>query len=104
LQRAGIADLFDYHGLSGATGLRKPDPQAFLAATAALNLSPFNCIMVGDRIDNDIAPAKALGMATIQFRGGRHRRQRPRGPSEQPDVVVTDVVELQRAIDGLIGQ
>jgi putative hydrolase of the HAD superfamily len=104
LARAGIADLFEYHGLSGTTGLRKPDPQAFLAAAAALGLTPSACIMVGDRIDNDIAPAKALGMATIQFRGGRHRRQRPRGPLEAPDAVVTDVIELERAIERLLDQ
>ena len=104
LERAGIADLFDYHGLSGTTGLRKPDPQAFLAAAAALGLPPSACIMVGDRIDNDIVPAKALGMATIQFRGGRHRRQRPRRSDEEPDWVVTDVLELERAIKDLLAQ
>ena len=58
--------------------------------------------MVGDRIDNDIAPAKALGMAAILLRGGRHRRQRPRSPAEEPDAVVTDVLELEAAIDALL--
>ena len=28
--------------------------------------------MVGDRIDNDIAPAITLGMRTVLFRTGRH--------------------------------
>jgi FMN phosphatase YigB (HAD superfamily) len=54
--------------------------------------------MVGDRIDNDIAPAKALGMSTIRFRTGRHRRQKPRSPAEMPDAEVTDVQELEAAI------
>ena len=35
------------------------------------------CIFVGDRLDKDIAPAKARGMATIRFRTGRYRRQTP---------------------------
>ena len=65
-------------------------------------MAPADCIMVGDRIDNDIAPAKALGMATILLRGGRHRRQRPRSPAEEPDAVVTDVFELEAAIDALL--
>ena len=102
LDRAGIDGLFDHHGLSGVTGLRKPDPRAFLAAAEALGVSPAECIMVGDRIDNDIAPAKALGMAAIQLRGGRHRRQRPRDPAEEPDAVVTDVPELESAILDLL--
>ena len=104
LARAGIGDLFDHHGLSAITGLRKPDPRAFLAAAEALDVAPSDCIMVGYRIDNDIAPAKALGMAAIQFRGGRHRRQRPRSPAEEPDAIVTDVRELEAAIGALLAQ
>ena len=46
--------------------------------------------------------AKALGMAAIQLRGGRHRRQRPRSPAEEPDAVVTDVPELEAAILALL--
>ncbi len=102
LARAGMGDLFDYQGLSGFTGFRKPDPRAFEAAAEALGVTPVDCIMVGDRIDNDIAPAKALGMSTILFRGGRHRRQRPRTPAEEPDAVVSDVLELEAAIDALL--
>ena len=59
---------------------------------------PAECILVGDRIDADIALAKAAGMATIQFRSGRWRRQRPRSEAESPDAVVTDVAELEVAI------
>jgi putative hydrolase of the HAD superfamily len=102
LARAGIGELFEHQGLSGLTGFSKPDPRAFEAATEALGVASADCIMVGDRIDNDIAPAKALGMATILLRGGRHRRQRPRTPEEEPDVVVTDVLELDVAIDALL--
>jgi putative hydrolase of the HAD superfamily len=102
LARAGIGELFDYQGLSALTGLRKPDPRAFLVAAEALGVTPPACVMVGDRIDNDIVPAKALGMAAIQLRGGRHRRQQPRSPAEAPDAVVTDVRELEEAITSLL--
>ena len=103
LARAGIGHLFEHHGLSGLTGVSKPDPRAFAAAAEALSVPAAACIMVGDRIDNDIAPAKVLGMAAILFRGGRHRRQRPRSPAEEPDAVVTDVRELEEAIATLLG-
>jgi HAD superfamily hydrolase (TIGR01549 family) len=101
LQRAGIGELFEHQGLSGATGIAKPDPRAFTMAAQSLNVMPAECIMVGDRIDNDIAPARALGMATIRFRTGRHRRQKPRSPTEAPDAEVTDVPELAAAIEAL---
>jgi len=102
LARAGIDGLFDYHGLSGLTGLRKPDRRAFEAAAEALGVPAAACIMVGDRIDNDIAPAKELSMAAVQLRSGRHRRQRPRTPADEPDVIVTDVLELEAAITSLL--
>jgi HAD superfamily hydrolase (TIGR01549 family) len=104
LAREGIVELFAYLGLAGLTGLRKPDARAFTVACDALGVTPVEAIMVGDRIDIDIAPAKALGMATVLFRSGRHRRQRPRDPSQEPDAVVTDVLELDRTIGVLLSQ
>lgn len=86
LDRAGIADLFEQLGSSPA-GVAK-----------ALGVAPTECILVGDRLDADIAPAKALGMVTIRFRTGRHRRQKPRSAAETPDLEVTDVQELEVAI------
>ncbi len=86
-ERMAIADLFDYCG---------PRPLAMVAE--ALGVTPADCIMVGDRLEADIAPAKAIGMATIRFRTGRYRRQKPRSPAETPDVEVSDVQELEAAI------
>jgi putative hydrolase of the HAD superfamily len=80
LERAGIAGFF-------AFPFCEPAPAT---------------IFVGDRIDRDIAPARAAGMATIQFRTGRWRRQRPRTDAEIPDAVVTDVRELEEAIRSLV--
>jgi hypothetical protein len=41
-------------------------------------------------------------MAAVQLRSGRHRRQRPRTPADEPDVIVTDVLELEAAITSLL--
>lgn len=101
MRRVGIADHFAFHALSGVLGVRKPDPAIFRAAAAALDVAPARCIVVGDRIDNDIAPARALGMATIRFRVGRHARQMPRSPAEAPDCEVLDTMQLESAIDDI---
>ncbi len=58
--------------------------------------------MVGDRIDNDIVPAKWLGMRAILFRTGRHIHQQPRSWLELPDAEVYDVPGLEAALDSLI--
>jgi HAD superfamily hydrolase (TIGR01549 family) len=98
LERVGIANFFDHTGLSGVTGFCKPDTRAFALAAEELGVPPAKCIMVGDRIDNDIAPAKALGMRAILFRTGRHRRQKARFAAEHPDAEVVDVQGLEAAI------
>jgi FMN phosphatase YigB (HAD superfamily) len=90
-ERMTVADLFDCCG-----------PRPFVAIAEALDVAPADCILVGDRLDTDIAPAKALGMATIRFRTGRHRRQKPRWPAETPEAEATDVQELEAAIGTLL--
>lgn len=39
----------------------KPDPKLFTIACAQAGCAPEDAVMIGDRLDNDIAPAKAIG-------------------------------------------
>jgi FMN phosphatase YigB (HAD superfamily) len=64
-------DLFDRHLCfwSFEHGFSKPDPHVFQILTARLaarGISPRETLMVGDRLDNDIEPAKAHGLRTWQ--------------------------------------
>jgi len=59
--------------------------------------------MVGDRIDNDITPARTLGMRTVLFRTGRHAAQQPRAWDEVPDADVRSVGELRSALEAIVG-
>ncbi|MBS0547622.1 MAG: HAD hydrolase-like protein [Proteobacteria bacterium] len=93
LRNAGLAVV--------ALNLKTQRPELAGLFVAEPDLPPEACVLIGDRLDKDIAPAKARGMATIQFRSGRWRRQRPRSAAEMPDAVVTDVPELEVAIDAL---
>ncbi|BBK29593.1 hypothetical protein STHU_02270 [Allostella humosa] len=102
LAAGGLAPYFDHFAVSGTNGFRKPDVRAFLAAATALAVAPAECVMVGDRIDNDIAPARLLGMAAVRLRTGRHAGQRPRSLREVPDADVADVPGLALAIDRLL--
>ncbi len=49
--------------------------------------------MISDRLDNDIAPAKALGMGTVWVKQGFGRLQTPL-PRETPDCAVECLAEL----------
>jgi len=58
----------DFVGITGELGHWKPEPEAFLAVLRRLGVAPQDALMVGDSIDFDIVPAKALGMQTAWVR------------------------------------
>jgi FMN phosphatase YigB (HAD superfamily) len=73
LQGTGLSlSMFD-HDLrfwSFEHGFSKPDPHVFRILTARLEargISPAETLMVGDRLDNDIEPAKVHGWRTWQL-------------------------------------
>lgn len=102
LSEIGIGHYFGNPGVSAVYGLRKPDVRLFLRACEDLEADPSECIMVGDRIDNDIVPAKLLGMRTVRIKAGRHRDQRPRSWDETPDAEVEDADGILSAIEKIL--
>jgi putative hydrolase of the HAD superfamily len=104
LDEHGIGRYFENEGISGRHGFRKPDVRVFLQARTDLGVQAGECIMVGDRMDNDIVPAKLLGMRTVRVRTGRHRAQEPRSWDEIPDVEVEDAAGIGKAIELLLAE
>lgn len=104
MERAGIRRYFENPGVSGKYGFRKPDVRLFLQACADLRVQPSDCIMVGDRIDCDVVPAKLLGMRTVLLRTGRHLHQQPRSWDEIPDAEVDDAPGILKAVLSLLDE
>jgi FMN phosphatase YigB (HAD superfamily) len=96
LDRAGITPLCDGVWLSEAVGLAKPNPAFFRLALENWGLAPGRVAYVGDRPDNDVAPARALGLAAVRLRRGPHAEQAPRTESERADIEVGDLAEAAR--------
>jgi putative hydrolase of the HAD superfamily len=94
LQELDIEDCFEIILCPGDYGFYKPDTRAFLRVLEYLEVEPHDALMVGDRIDNDIIPAKMLGMKTLHFRTGLLRNQRLRTPDERPDWTVTKIEDM----------
>jgi HAD superfamily hydrolase (TIGR01549 family) len=46
---------------STEVGLEKPDPAIFQLALSQSGCEPPQAVMIGDRLDNDIRPARLLG-------------------------------------------
>ncbi len=60
----------DFVASSEGWGVAKPDPRFFERIARELGLAPAAIAYVGDRVDNDIAPAVSAGMAAIHIRRG----------------------------------
>lgn len=94
LERYGIARYFQVCVSSGDVGISKPDPAIFHLALEQANCAPEDALMIGDRLDNDIRPAKALGFRAIRILQGPGRFQQPRDAAETPDATVANLDEL----------
>jgi len=117
LEELGLLRFFDVVGISEEMQIAKPAPEFFQCLLEEAKCEPAEAIMIGDRVDNDIAPAKSLGMKTICLRMGvwdkgyepvddierRYfesmdraclSRLRADGDYQQPDVLVNSVAEI----------
>lgn len=75
-------------------GLEKPDPAIFQLALERARCSPSQAVMIGDRLDNDIRPARLLGWKTIRIMQGFARFQSPRDSVDEADLTVANLSEL----------
>ncbi len=75
-------------------GFTKPDERLFLAALEKSNCSPNNAVIVGDRLDNDILPAKKLGFITVRIKQGFAKNQVAPSVDYAPDYEIYNLTEL----------
>ncbi len=94
LENWGLLPCFDVIAASAELGVAKPDPAIFRWALAQADCPPQNAIMVGDRPDNDIAPANRLGMHTVRLLRGLGAYHTPQSTDEQPEYTIQTLAEL----------
>ncbi|MCM1286103.1 MAG: HAD family hydrolase [Acetobacter sp.] len=75
--------------------IAKPDVRIFKYALSETDASPQESVMIGDRIDNDILPAKSLGMKTVWIKQGFGKYQEIISDSCNPDFVISNLNELK---------
>ena len=85
LEQQNLLQYFTFTETQENYKITKPDPRYFEAVLKTCGCAPEESVMIGDRIDKDIIPAKAAGMKTIRLRTGLHINQEPRTPDEIPD-------------------
>jgi 4-nitrophenyl phosphatase len=72
----------------------KPHPAMFETALARLGTTPETALMIGDRLDTDIAGAKSCGMITALVLSGVATREDLAASAVQPDAVYEDLAAL----------
>ncbi len=74
---------------SGSWGVAKPDPEFFRRVAEQFPLPPGDVLYVGDRLDNDVLPAKRIGMPAVLLRRGPWGILHARQPeAKEADAVV----------------
>ncbi|MBR3077370.1 MAG: HAD family hydrolase [Oscillospiraceae bacterium] len=96
----GLGRFFSVIASSAELGVAKPNREIFLRALELAGCEPEHAVMVGDRLDNDIRPAKELGMMTIRVRKGLAVYMQPSCEAEVPDHTADCLAD----IPGLLNQ
>ena len=95
LEGWGLLKYIDVVAASAELGVAKPDSEIFLRALEMAGCKAREAVMIGDRLDNDICPAKKLGMKAIWIRQGFAIYQDVKKAEYQPDYVVDELAELK---------
>ena len=98
LQAFGIRKHIDVIAASSDEGVAKPDKRLFQIALEKANCAPEQAVMIGDRIDNDIVPAKETGMKTIWIKQGPGRYWKISDEKETPDYEVSGLLDLLKIL------
>ncbi len=102
MRRDGLDGYFDVWAVSAELGVEKPEPGIFEHALRQAGVGPERAVMVGDRLDNDIAAAKRVGLHTVWMLRG----EAPDDPTDEqlavPDAAERTLGELPGVLRDLV--
>jgi HAD superfamily hydrolase (TIGR01509 family) len=93
LEKYGLADHLAFVMVSADYSVRKPNALLFETAAARLGVAPRDIWFLGDRLDTDVAGAKAAGMTAVWF-----NPQRRQDPAHSADLMVADWDEFLKHV------
>ena len=99
LNEFGILKYIDLVVASAEEGVSKPDLKIFEIALERSHCSVDRAFMIGDRIDNDIIPAKKLGMNTLWIRQGFGGLWKIQSDDELPNFIADDLTEMEEILE-----
>ena len=94
LEEYGLLKYIDLVVASAEEGVSKPDKRIFEIALNRSGCKACDSVMIGDRIDNDIAPANSLGIHTVWIKQSVWRYWIFSNKVEEPEYTVESLSEL----------
>jgi len=94
MERDGLVPFFEVWGVSDDLGLHKPDPALFRRTLELAHVAGDRTVMVGDRLDYDMRPARAAGMHTVWLLRGEAPDDPTPAQLAEPDVTIEELQQL----------
>lgn len=94
LQRDGFGDYIDIWGISAVVGHEKPSRELFDWALEQAGTTAGHAVHIGNRLDTDVRPARALGMGTIWVTRGEAPEHPTPEQLAEADVAVPDLTTV----------
>jgi HAD superfamily hydrolase (TIGR01509 family) len=101
IHRDGLDGFFEVWGVSDDVGLEKPDPALFAHVLHEAGAEPSTSVMVGDRLDYDVRPAKAAGMRAVWVLRGEAPDDPTPEQLAEADAAIHGLTELPAALESL---
>ncbi len=95
LKALGILSYLDVRLTAGDVGKFKPHPWPFRVALERLQVTPNEAVFVGDRVEDDVAGAHAVGMRAIWIRRGASQAE----ALFKPNATIGTLRELPKVLD-----
>ena len=99
LEAWGLLKYIDMVVASAEEGVTKPDRRIFDIALERAGVAPEDAFMIGDRIDNDILPAKNIGIKTIWVQQGFGGLWVIKNDSELPNFIAYNLSDVVSILD-----
>ena len=94
LKKYGLLPYIKLVVSSFEEGVAKPDERIFRIALQRAGCAADNAVMIGDRVDNDILPAKKVGMYTVWIKQGLGKYWQILDDSEKADFIIDNIEDL----------
>jgi len=98
LVRDGVAPFVSVWGVSALVGIEKPSPELFAWALEQAGVEAAEAVHIGNRLDTDVRPARAVGLGTVWVMRGEAPASPTPEQKAEPDLSVPSLAGLDRLL------